>query len=149
MNIQQYHMQSRGTLSPGREIPARVGDPRTQALFNLGRLDTRLPAYRLQQQAQGDVMREAPQQFNQPMPYQMPQQSAGMLPTQYQLRSPGLMAGPQQTAMSARRRHRPMGYRFPQRDVNGNLPGEWDYQQPPVFQQPPMALYGGYQFPRS
>lgn len=130
MNVQQYQMQSGGTLSPGGAIPARVGDPRTQALFNLGRLDTRLPAYRLQQQAQGDVMREAPQQFNQPMPYQMPQQLPPAAPMQYQLRSLGTMAGPQSMAMGGRRRYRMAGYRHPQRDASGNLPGEWDYQQP-------------------
>lgn len=39
---------------------------------------------------------------------------------------------------------RTMGYRrrpMYQRDASGNMPGEWDYQQPPQYAQQPMQLY--------
>ena len=36
-----------------------------------------------------------------------------------------------------------------QRDINGNLPGEWDYMQPqPQQQRPPMVGYGQYAPPQ-
>ena len=146
MNLQQYHMQSRTNIAPSANgMPRPTGDHRIQAMFNLGLLDPRSQQYRLQQQQQpaGGVMREAPQSWQGVSmgQYRLPE----LRPPQLSM-IPGVPSGamsPQPGTMATRsRRRRSMGYRFPQRDVNGNLPGEWDYQLPPETSQPPMQLYG-------
>lgn len=152
MNIQQYQMQSRGGGLMNR---VNDGSYSIGGTAYLGPDPSKRPR---------PGMRVMPGQFGDFVParYQMPEEppmgqpmgppaGGGMVPyvggnqADYRYRMGGAMTpGMPQTAMKWRRRR--LG---PERDANGNLPGEWDYQQPPVFQQPPMQLFGGYQFPRS
>lgn len=141
MNIQQYQMQSRGGGSiPNNGMPRLTGN-RIQDTYNLGVLGADFPIQRFDGRQQIPTATAGPPMQQPPM-------------DQYQFRSPGLQppgGQPPMMAGTSRRRPRRMGFRYPQRDVGGNVPGEWDYQmgRSPGL-QPPMVPYGqqqgGYQF---
>ncbi len=141
MNIQQYQLQSRTNVNPaGNGMPPLSGN-RTLDQYRMGIFGKDFPIERFTGRQQMPTA-SLPQQ--QPGGYQLPP---------FTMHSPGLLppgGAPSLGVNGVRRRRRPMGYRFPQRDINGNVPGEWDYQMgqaPPL--QPPMVPYGqggGYQF---
>jgi hypothetical protein len=134
MNIQQYQMQSGANrLTPTNGMPRPTGN-RTLDQYKLGIFGKDFPIQRFIGGPGSQIPTAAaapPQQPYQLHPFTM--HSPGLLP-------PG--GDPTQPLGMSARRRRPMGYRFPQRDMNGNLPGEWDYQMPdPTQQQPPMVPY--------
>jgi hypothetical protein len=133
-------MGGRPPSMPAYRPPAapQTTNYQNQALFNLGQMDRRHPAYHQLQQAQGQSHQNPMEQagswntaFSQP---QMSLYSQQMRP-QYQFGGAGGMTGGGMQAMGYRRR-RPMYAR----DINGRLPEQWGYQQQPQYDRPPMQL---------
>lgn len=115
---------------------AGAPDYRNQAMFNLGLLNKRLPAYRQLLQAQGPNSQIPMEQAGPNRQTAVGQPQMAMYPQpprpQFQFGGAGGAAGGSL-----------MGYRTPQqlyqRDINGRPPGSWGYQ-PPQYGNPFLPM---------